>query len=79
MKMTQLSPVSNEVRLWLTIIAIISATCGGDWYCHRGSGIGPRACSRVGENGRTKHAAPAGRGPRRQHAGTISALPLPDG
>jgi hypothetical protein len=34
---------SNDVRLWLTIIAynITWATFGGGWYCHRELGIGP--------------------------------------
>jgi hypothetical protein len=42
-KMTRLSCHrfrANEVRLWLSLIATTSATCGGGWRCPRGSAIG---------------------------------------
>jgi hypothetical protein len=31
---------SNEVRLWLSLIAYNLATCGGGWCCRRGSAAG---------------------------------------
>jgi len=42
MKVTRLSGRrfrSNEVRLWLTLMAYNLGTCGG-WYCRRGSRSG---------------------------------------
>ena len=42
-KMTRLSCYrfcSNEVRLWLSLIAYNLGTCGGGWCCRRRSRIG---------------------------------------